>query len=196
MPSRAFLPRARRDKCLMSMRDIGVMAPVVSTMSGETRAPWESSCKYLPFFFSTLVLWGWHIPIAYDLALTNVAVYWLMQVSLLGSAIWFWRAVLAARSSAVESLLFVVAAFAQMGLLGALLTFAPQSLYAAHAIAPFAWGVSPLEDQQLGGLIMWMPSGLVFIAAALVEVAGYIRNSERRAQRREQTGEASTHASP
>jgi len=53
-----------------------------------------------------------------------------------------------------------------------------------------------MEDQQLGGLIMWMPSGLVFIAAALVEVAGYIRNSERRAQRREQTEKASTHASP
>ena len=49
-----------------------------------------------------------------------------------------------------------------MGLLGALLTLAPQALYAAHASAPLLWGFTPLSDQQLGGLIMWMPAGIPF----------------------------------
>ncbi len=55
-----------------------------------------------------------------------------------------------------------------MGMLGAILTFAPVPLYAAHAVAPFLWGLTPLQDQQLGGLIMWVPAGVPYAAAAIV----------------------------
>src|SRR5690606_28142524 len=106
----------------------------------------------LPFAASTLILWAWHHPSAYDLALSNMAVYWLMQLTLLGSAIWFWQAVFTDDGAPIERVLFVVGSFAQMGMLGAILTFAPSSLYAAHAFAPFDWGLTPLRDQQLGGL--------------------------------------------
>lgn len=121
-----------------------------------------------PFAVSTAVLWSWHLPAAYDLALSHVGVYWLMQLTLLGSALWFWRAVFAARDGPVDAIVFVVAGFAQMGLLGAILTFAPSALYAAHAVAPLAWGLTPLQDQQLGGLIMWVPAGLPYAAAAVL----------------------------
>ena len=93
------------------------------------------------FVVSTAVLWGWHLPAAYDLALSHVGVYWLMQV---------------------EGIMLLVAGFAQMGMLGAILTFAPEALYAAHAIAPFDWGFTPLTDQQLGGILMWVPAGLPY----------------------------------
>lgn len=119
-----------------------------------------------PLVASTLVLWAWHHPTAYDLALSNVAVYWMMQITLLGSAVWFWRAVFAADYAPVERILFVVASFAQMGMLGAILTFAPSALYAAHAIAPYEWGLTPIGDQQLGGLIMWVPAGIPYAVAA------------------------------
>ena len=121
----------------------------------------------LPFVVSTAVLWAWHLPQAYDAALANVALYWVMQLSLLGSAVLFWRAVLAESRSPVDRLAFVVAAFAQMGLLGALLTFAPAPLYAAHAFAPLAWGLTPLQDQALGGVIMWVPAGIPYAIAAV-----------------------------
>lgn len=121
----------------------------------------------VPFVASTAVLWAWHLPAAYDAALANVPLYWLMQLSLLGSALLFWRAVLAEGRSPVDRLAFVVAAFAQMGLLGALLTFAPGPLYAAHGFAPLAWGLTPLEDQALGGIIMWVPAGIPYAVAAI-----------------------------
>jgi putative membrane protein len=122
----------------------------------------------LPFAVSTAVLWGWHLPAAYDLALSNVAVYWAMQASLLVSATVFWRAVLAP-SAPVPAVLAVVGGYVQMALLGALLTFAPDALYALHQSAPLAWGLAPLADQQLGGLIMWVPGGLPYaVMAALV----------------------------
>ncbi|MBR9862713.1 MAG: cytochrome c oxidase assembly protein [Rhodobacteraceae bacterium] len=141
---------------------IAVAAPLFA-LSIETRKP---ATIARPFVVSTVILWGWHLPAAYDLALSNVAVYWLMQVSLLISATWFWRAVLSAEAAVVERIAFIVAAFAQMGMLGAILTFAPTALYAAHALAPLDWGITPLRDQQLGGLIMWVPSGLPYAIAA------------------------------
>ncbi|MBA4800812.1 MAG: cytochrome c oxidase assembly protein [Euryhalocaulis sp.] len=118
------------------------------------------------FLTSTVILWIWHIPAAYDLALSTVAIYWLMQLTLLASATWFWGAVFAKPGSLVDRMAFIVASFAQMGMLGAILTFAPQAVYAAHAVAPYAWGLTPLEDQQLAGLIMWVPAAIPYAGAA------------------------------
>ena len=122
----------------------------------------------LPFAVSTAILWVWHLPVAYDLALSNKAVYWAMQITLTGSAVWFWQAVLAPDPPPVDAVLFILAGFAQMGMLGALLTFAPDQLYAAHASAPLEWGLAPIADQQLGGLLMWVPAGLPYAVAAVV----------------------------
>jgi cytochrome c oxidase assembly factor CtaG len=64
------------------------------------------------------------------------------------------------------------------GLLGALLTFAGAPLYPAYADGATSWSLTPLEDQQLGGLIMWVPAGLVYIVAALALVAGWMRMAD------------------
>lgn len=114
----------------------------------------------LPFILATALLWLWHLPIAYDAALSDMAVYWIMQASLFGSAWLFWRAAFSQPEG--SGLGWVFLAYVAMGLLGALLTLAPQALYAAHASAPLLWGFTPLSDQQLGGLIMWMPAGIPF----------------------------------
>ncbi|OWU72732.1 cytochrome c oxidase assembly protein [Phaeobacter sp. 22II1-1F12B] len=143
---------------------VAVAAPLLAVVwPGRGRAGLA-----LPFMVSTAVLWVWHLPTSYDLALSNVAVYWLMQLTLLGSAVWFWQGVFTTNDALVDRLVFVVAGFAQMGMLGAILTFAPAPLYAAHAVAPFLWGLTPLQDQQLGGLIMWVPAGVPYAAAAIV----------------------------
>jgi len=118
---------------------------------------------------SILVLWAWHVPGFYAAALSSDAVYWLMQVTLLASATGFWAAVWrASPASAVGALL---AAMVQMGLLGAILTFASVAFYAPHFLTTAAWGLSPLEDQQLAGLIMWAPAAALYLFAALY-VAG------------------------
>ncbi|MEQ9811946.1 MAG: cytochrome c oxidase assembly protein [Azospirillaceae bacterium] len=136
----------------------------------------------LPFAAATAVLWFWHVPAAYDLALAHKGVYWLMQVSLAGTAIWFWRSVFAGRRPPLDALLLVLAAFTQMGLLGALLTFAPHPLYAAHALAPIDWGLAPLADQQLGGLLMWVPAGVPYaIVAVAIARRGWSRLAGDRA---------------
>jgi len=122
----------------------------------------------LPFAASTVTLWLWHVPAFYTAALDHHALYWLMQASLLGTAIWFWRAIFAARSGLPTAMVALAAAVGQMGLLGALLTFAPRALYPHHMLAPFAYGLDPLRDQQLAGLIMWVPAMIPYAVIACV----------------------------
>ena len=120
-----------------------------------------------------LTLWVWHAPVAYAWALSNELAYALMQASLLATATGAWRAVRAARpAGAVGALL---ATMVLMGLLGAILTFAPRALYAPHALTTTAWGLTPLADQQIAGLIMWIPAAAVYLAAALSILARVVR---------------------
>lgn len=144
---------------------VAVAAPLMATAMrrGSTHSPGLSLAAF------TCVLWIWHIPSAYELAQSKPLVYWAMQATLLASAIWFWNEVLASGSSLI-GLPLVVAGFAQMGLLGALITLAPVPLYLSHAVAPISWGLAPITDQQLGGVIMWVPAGIPFgvVAAVLV----------------------------
>lgn len=121
----------------------------------------------------TVVFWLWHAPDPYQLALTNVPVYWFMQISLLGTATLLWTAILAASPGrAIGTLLFLTI---QMGLLGALLVFSGSPLYAAHFATTTPFGLDAIEDQQLAGLIMWVPAGLPYIAAGLVRLLQMLR---------------------
>lgn len=120
----------------------------------------------------TILFWVWHAPGAYEAALSNDAVYWLMQLSLLGSAVWFWCAVRTASAPAAVAALVLTTV--QMGLLGALIAFAGQPLYAPHLLTTSAWGLTPLEDQQIAGLTMWAPALGLYLAAALWRLARLI----------------------
>ena len=137
-----------------------VAAPLLAVFAPARR---NNASAGSAFAVSSLTLWVWHAPPLYDWALSHIGVYWLMQASLLFSAIWFWRIVLDTRRPAIQSIYLTIAGLTQMGLLGAILTFAPNPLYAAHFSAPLAWGLTPLADQQLAGLIMWVPAVLPYI---------------------------------
>jgi putative membrane protein len=114
---------------------------------------------------AAIAFWTWHIPPTYAAAMSSVPVYWLMQFTLLGSALAFWLAV--RRADAARALAAILAATVLMGLLGALITFASRPLYAPHSASTLAWNVSPLQDQQLAGIIMWAPGSIAYLIAAM-----------------------------
>jgi putative membrane protein len=64
-----------------------------------------------------------------------------------------------------------------MGFLGAVITFAARPLYAVHGLTTEAWSLTPLQDQQLGGIIMWIPAGAVLLVAILAATAVAMRRS-------------------
>lgn len=114
---------------------------------------------------SAVVFWIWHAPAPYAAALSSDGIYALMQLTLLASAIGFWTAI--RRSPPASALGAILVTTVLMGLLGALITFAAQPLYPPHFASALAWGVSPLEDQQVAGIVMWAPGSFAYLAAAM-----------------------------
>ena len=117
-----------------------------------------------------LALWVWHIPAAFDAAAANYPLHLLEHACFFGTALLFWRAILAAGSShrTVSALAAAFATLFHGGLLGALITLAPGALYAHYAEPARRWGLSAIEDQQLAGLLMWVPMGIVYLGACLM----------------------------
>jgi putative membrane protein len=138
-----------------------------------------------------IVLWGWHVPWAFEAALGHEALHAFQHLTFLASAALFWWALVHGRFGRVGYgagvlVLFVTAMHS--GLLGALITFAPRPLYATHAARAAAAAVVPLEDQQLAGLIMWVPAGLLLAVAALALFAAWLGEVARRDRRATQGG--------
>lgn len=130
---------------------------------------------------ATLAFWAWHAPAPYAAALSSTPAYALMQLTLLASATAFWTAV--RRAAPVPALGALLATTVLMGLLGALITFAGQPLYAPHLASTLAWGVAPLEDQQLAGITMWAPGSLAYLAAAMGTGWRWMRSERARGLR-------------
>lgn len=127
----------------------------------------ESRHLGITFIVATASLWIWHLPALYDRALNDTSVYWLMQLSLFGTAVWFWRALFAVPP--VTASMASIFAMAQMGMLGAILTFAREPFYTSHATTTWPWGLEQVADQQLAGLIMWVPGVIPYaVATALI----------------------------
>ncbi len=116
-----------------------------------------------------MALWFWHAPAPYAATFRSDVVYWLMHLSTFGAAVWLWSSLLDhPPAQNMQATLAGLFSTVQMGLLGALITLAPRPLYAPHALTTVAWGLSPLQDQQLGGAIMWIPGCIVFLAVAML----------------------------
>jgi cytochrome c oxidase assembly factor CtaG len=129
-----------------------------------------------------IALWTWHIPGLFDATISHWWVHALQHISFLGTALLFWGTLLYGCSKRAYggSILYVFTTAIHTSILGALLTFASRPWYPVYANSTSRWGISALEDQQIGGLIMWVPAGIVYIIVGLWLFAGWIRDSDRR----------------
>lgn len=114
-----------------------------------------------------LVVWGWHAPAAHHWARTSGAGFAFEQASFLGAGLLLWSVALSPSRLAGTAVLLTTTM--HMTLLGALIGLAPGLLYARHA--PDAFGLSPLEDQQLAGALMAGVGGLIYLIAGLARLA-------------------------
>jgi putative membrane protein len=133
-------------------------------------------------------LWVWHAPVLFQATLRSDLVHTLQHLSFLGSALLFWWALVHGRQGLMgygAAVLYMFTTSVHSGVLGALITFASTVWYPAYSQTTQSWGLTPLEDQQLGGLIMWVPAATVYVIAALALMVGWMKESERRVMRRE-----------
>lgn len=134
-------------------------------------------------------LWLWHVPALYDATLSNDAIHAFEHLTFFAFGLLFWLPVLGParivpRISKGFAIFYLFLACQPMVVLGALLTFAAQPLYAPYVAAPRVWGLSPLQDQQLGGLIMWLPTNIPYLLGITLLFFQWLAEQERTERKR------------
>ena len=132
----------------------------------------------------TMTMWLWHAPLFFQAALHNELIHTLEHLTFLLTAMLYWW-VLFKRNRPdhvhyAMTIPFLFLTVLQSGILGALMTFTSEPWYPYYADFVNYWGLTPLEDQQLAGLIMWMPGGAVFTLLTIGYFAAWLRALERR----------------
>ena len=150
------------------------LAPVWRALGGLVRTlstPMRATVVY------GLAIWTWHAPALFGAAVEHEWLHALQHLTFFIPAILFWRALLdthaAARAAGAAGAAFVT--FMHTGLLGGLITMAPEPLYGVYAGRTESWGLTALADQHLAGLLMWVPLGLPYVVAGLVITSHLVR---------------------
>ena len=145
------------------------------TRAKPLRRAWRAlTAPFGAWTLHALSVWLWHVPVLFRLALESVPLHILQHGCFFGSALAFWWAAFGkgTRAPTAASIASLFTTMLHTSALGALLTFAPTVWYAIAQTPPF--GLTPLEDQQLGGLVMWVPGGLGYMIAGLAIVARWL----------------------
>jgi putative membrane protein len=130
-------------------------------------------------FIHAVAIWVWHIPALFDAAVGNEAIHWLQHMSFFVTAMFFWWSLLSVRQRAGVAIAELFATAMHTGALGVLIATARQPMYPAQAAVARAFGVDPLSDQQLAGLIMWIPGGTAYVIVGLALAGLWITRSSR-----------------
>ncbi|MBB4003120.1 cytochrome c oxidase assembly protein [Aurantimonas endophytica] len=154
---------------------IAVAAPMLALAFPKRRAGGTALLSLL-VAVHLVAVWFWHAPQPYETALSSDTIYWTMELTLLVSGVLLWRELTAPAAPVGRILMAHLTLIVQMGLLGALITFAPEPLYAPHFLTTTPYGLSALDDQQLAGLIMWVPAIAPYLLAALLALDSLIRD--------------------
>ena len=138
---------------------------------------------------ATAVFWLWHVPRFYEAAVADERLHAVEHFTFLVTSAAFWWAVLVPQGRRAlgrgAGVVYLFAAALQGSLLGVLLVFARAPLYPGYARTALAENRDPLSDQQLAGLVMWVPSGVIYVALAAVFFVQWLREEEREQRRRE-----------
>jgi cytochrome c oxidase assembly factor CtaG len=115
---------------------------------------------------------AWHIPVFFNAALANDSLHIFQHLSFLVTGTIFWWPILGPLQDRhlppLGAVSYLFSACVCCSLLGAFLTFGPVGLYPAYLNSPaHIWGLAPKTDQQLGGLLMWVPGCFVYLSAIL-----------------------------
>lgn len=159
----------------------------LSTRSGS-RVVWRFLTNPVNVWvINVVVLLGWHLPMFYEAALRSELVHFVQHAMFVIAAVLFWWAITHGRYGRFGygmAAIYVFATALVSGALGALITVAPRLIYPIYEGRTIAVGADPLADQQLAGLIMWIPAGVILLILALSFMAAWLGALESRAPSR------------
>jgi len=128
-------------------------------------------------------IWIWHLPALYEAAVRNDALHALQHATFVATAVFFWWGLVYGRYGRLAygaSALFVFTTSMHTGILGALFTFSGAPFYPLYASRAAGQGIDALADQQLAGVYMWIPAGVIFTLFGLALMLAWLSEAERR----------------
>jgi putative membrane protein len=154
--------------------------------TGPVRGTWELlSLPLVAWILHAVAIWLWHVPALFQTTLRSETVHAAQHLSFLVTALLFWWALLRGREgrpARAAGVLYLFTTAVHTNLLGALLAFSSRVWYPIYDSSTAPWGLTPLEDQQLAGLIMWVPAGVAYLVAALALAATCLREPGSKAR--------------
>jgi putative membrane protein len=146
------------------------------------RRTWDAlTSAFSAWLLHAAALWLWHVPAFFNAAVRDDTVHDWQHATFLVTALLFWHALMrpGAQNARALAIVYLFTTTIHTGVLGALLTFATRPLYATLDRGITQGAFTTLEDQQLGGLIMWVPGALVYVAVALVLTVRWLRSLDQ-----------------
>lgn len=147
----------------------------------SVRATWRAITRpFDAWLIHGLAIWIWHLPALFESTLHNEAIHALQHACFLGTGLLFWWSIIHGQRRAAlgMSIVYLFTTAVHTGVLGALMTFSRVPWYPAYGDGAAAWGLTPMADQQLAGLIMWIPASLAYLVAALAIMRRWLVDSE------------------
>jgi len=156
----------------------------------ERRAGFLAHPVFALIFYAG-ILWLWHVPALYDKAQGDDWIHAFEHFSFFTAGALYWWHVLSPirsrmRLGGLGPLAYMAGGKLLVGILGIVLAFAPTVIYPFYANQPHYWGLTPLEDQMMAGLVMALEQSIVMGIAVVVLFVQMLNESERNAQRAEQ----------
>ena len=139
----------------------------------------------LPAF--VLTLWGWHVPEAYAFAIRNDLVHLGMHFSMFVTAILFWWPIIGpppVRSplSDPQRIIYLVLVVTPTAVLAAIITLSNSVIYTPYLDTPHHFTLTPTEDQRIGGLLMWIPGNIIYLATLTTLFLRWFANEDRKSR--------------
>lgn len=137
----------------------------------------------LPVFVVTL--WGWHIPEAYNASLVNDYIHLIMHISLAVTGIFFWWPIIGSAPirtplSYPQKLVYLLLVVTPTAALAAIITLSDHVIYTGYIGSPKHFGLSVLEDQRIGGLLMWLPGNFIYLSTMTTIFFKWFSNEEKK----------------
>jgi cytochrome c oxidase assembly factor CtaG len=155
-----------------------------AVQNGSIAAAWRNlTSPLIATALHMLALWIWHAPALYEATLRNDYIHGVQHSCFLLTAALFWWSLIHGRYGRLGygvAVLYVFVTTLHSGALGALMTFSTRAWYPHYTTAGLKWGVDAVEDQQLAGLIMWVPAGVILTVLGLSLFAMWLSEAERR----------------
>ena len=164
----------------------GALSALLREKSIARRALRAATAPGVVWLLFVVFLVGWHDPLAYNATLRSNLVHDVEHLSFFITAMLYWWHVVGAaprihkRLSRTAQIVYVIAAIPPNMITGVVIAFAGQVIYRYYLAVPRVWGISALDDQILGGVIMWVPGSMMYMIAVLILTARWLQGEERK----------------